>query len=197
MHESNRWGVSRYAAAIVVCVLHLAMLAAFLMEFQPHRTAPPAVESVQLLTLSPVNLPKVRAEKLRPRRFGISTAITASPPELNAPDPSSSPAPASFGTGAGSGIDWAAEARRALHAFDIRNQQPGVDNLISGKPGEDDWWPQARHNTGEPYKTANGDWIVWISANCYQVASAEPGLSAFAASPPQTVCRRDLRNTAK
>jgi hypothetical protein len=99
-----------------------------------------------------------------------------------------SPAPASSSDGSGSGVDWAAEARRALHAFEIRNRQPSINNSISSKPGEDNWWPQALHHAGDQFKTANGDWIVWINTNCYQVASSGPSAYALDAWQPQTIC---------
>jgi hypothetical protein len=183
MDESNRWGISRYAALLAVLMLHLALLAALLI--MPGTRSPPTstADAVQLLYLPPVFLPKVRSENARPRRLSGDTAITIAPPVPDSLSPSASPAPAPSSDGSGSGVDWAAEARRALNAFEIRNRQPR-----SIKPAEDNWWPQAQHRAGERFKTANGDWIVWINANCYQVASSGLSAYAFGASLPQTVC---------
>ena len=183
MDESNKWGVSRYATLLVVLMLHLALFAALLTTSGARSPPTSTVDAVQLLYLPPVYLPKVRSENARPQRLSGDTAITVAPPVLDSLSPSVSPAPALSSDGSGSGVDWAAEARRALNAFEIRNRQPH-----SSKPAEDNWWPQAQHRAGERFKTANGDWIVWINANCYQVASS--GLSAYAlgASRPQTVC---------
>ncbi len=177
------WGISRYATLLAVLMLHLALFLALLIT--PGTRNPPTstMGAVQLLYLPPVFLPKVRSENARPQRLSGDTAITIAPPVLDSLSPSVSPAAAPSSDGSGSGVDWQAEARRALNAFEIRNRQPS-----SIKPAEDNWWPQAQHRAGERFKTANGDWIVWINANCYQVASSGLSAYAFGASLAQTVC---------
>ncbi len=97
--------------------------------------------------------------------------------------------------GEGSGIDWAAEARRALQAFEIRNHQPAANQSVSGGPEEDHWRPGAQHRAGERFKTASGDWIVWVDANCYEIASAGSGAYAHVAPLTQPICR-DQSDTA-
>jgi hypothetical protein len=186
MDDSNGWGLSRYVTVLVVVTLHLALFVALVMTSGTRGLPAPADHAVELLFLPPVNLPKVRSENARPRRLSGDTAITIAPPvPIESPSPSLSPRPASSSDGGGSGVDWAAEARRALQAFEIRKNQPRGNNSISSKPGEDNWWPKTQHHAGERFKTANGDWIVWINASCYQLASSGP--SAYAL-PPQTVC---------
>jgi hypothetical protein len=54
---------------------------------------------------------------------------------------------------------------------------------------EDRWWPRSKHHAGEQYKTPDGDWIVWINDNCYQVATPLMTVSAPGAMLPMTVCR--------
>jgi hypothetical protein len=95
--------------------------------------------------------------------------------------------PASSSDGKGAGVDWAAEARRALHAFEIRNHEPPSNNSVSSEPG-DAWLRQVPHHAGEQFKTASGDWIVWINSSCYQVATAGPNVYAAYATLPQTSC---------
>jgi hypothetical protein len=75
-----------------------------------------------------------------------------------------------------------------LQAFEIRNHQPPSDNTLSGSPAEDSWWPQARRHAGNPFKTATGDWIVWINASCYQVASSAANAYTLGAMLPPTIC---------
>jgi hypothetical protein len=42
-------------------------------------------------------------------------------------------------------VDWAAEARRALQAFEIRNREPAANNSVSrSSPAEQPWWPAHR-----------------------------------------------------
>jgi hypothetical protein len=189
MAESNGWGPSRYVALVVVLTLHMALIAALVMTSRTRSVpASPVLRSVELLFLPPVILPKVRSEDAAPRRLSWDTAITVSPPVLgSASTPSSSP-PATSSIGKGSGVDWAAEARRALHAFDIRNHEPPSNNSVSREPG-DEWMRQVPHHAGQQSKTANGDWIIWINANCYQVATSGPSIYSPGATLPRTICR--------
>ena len=50
-------------------------------------------------------------------------------------------------------------------------------------------WVLREHHPGERFKTEGGDWIVWINANCYQVASWDPNAKPLSPDPPPTVCR--------
>jgi hypothetical protein len=136
-----------------------------------------------VMIISPAALPKVRAENSRPRLSG-DTAITIAAPTLGS-DSSSS---VSGSAGSGSGVNWAAEARRAVRAFDIRNHQPPIHDSLSSSPADDNWWPRTQHHAGDQYKIANGDWIVWINASCYQVATSGPSPYANEAILPRTVC---------
>ena len=74
----------------------------------------------------------------------------------------------------GTAVDWAAEARRAVQAFDIRSHLPASNQSVSGSPAEDHWWPRRQHHAGDQFKTANGDWIVWINDSCYQLTGPVP-----------------------
>jgi len=58
---------------------------------------------------------------------------------------------------------------------------------VSGSPAEEHWWLPARHHPGDQFKTASGDWIVWINASCYQVATSA-ATSGPVAAIPHTVC---------
>jgi hypothetical protein len=188
MNQSGRWGHQRYMALVVVLALHLALFAALLMASRTKTLPGPAVQSVELLFLPPVSPPKVRAENTPPKGFSGSTAVTAVPPRLDLTSMSTSPLSASSSDGSGSGVDWAAEARRALHAFEIRNHQLAGNNSISIRPEEDNWWPHGQRRAGEHFKTANGDWIVWINASCYQVASSGPSTDAANATLLEATC---------
>ena len=188
MDQPRVWSLPRYVTLLVVLALHLAVLAALVMGSRSQQVAPSANDSVELLFLPPPPYPKVRAENFLPRRLSGDTAITVAPPVLDSALPSgSSPASGTEGNGSGSGVDWAAEARRAVRAFDIRSHESPRNSSVSGSPAEEHWWPRARHHPGEQFKTPSGDWIVWISASCYQVASsaATPALGAL---PPRTFC---------
>jgi hypothetical protein len=185
MDESTRWGFRRYAALLAAVALHLAVLAALMIASRSRSTAAARSESVQLIFLPRIEAAPVRSNNAPPRRVIPAPAILAVPLVLAPLSGSTAPSPASPADGHGTGVDWAAEARRALQAFEIRNREPRPV-----KPADDDWWPHAQRRPGEQFKTVNGDWIVWINSNCYQVASAAPSTFALGTSLPKTVCLR-------
>jgi hypothetical protein len=187
MYQPKVWGLPRYVTLIVVLALHVALLAALVTASRTRTVSLSTNQPVELLFFLPANVPKIRSENSRPKRSNGDTAISIAPPALDSTSPSLSPA-ATASDGNGSGIDWAAESRRALQAFEIRNHQPPASNSLSGSPAEDSWWPQARRHAGNPFKTASGDWIVWINASCYQVASSAANAYALGVMPPQTFC---------
>ncbi|MDB6082947.1 MAG: hypothetical protein JWN43_828 [Gammaproteobacteria bacterium] len=188
MHDSTGWGLPRYATLLVVVTLHLAVIAAFMRMSRTGSLPSASAQPIEVLLLPPVNLPKVRSENARPRRSSGDTAMRIALPVLESPTVSLSPRPVSSMDGNGSGVDWAAEARRALEAFEIRNHKPQGNRSVSSEPVDDNWWPHPRHRAGERFKTASGDWIVWIDANCYQVASAGPSIYAIGATLSRTIC---------
>ena len=186
MHEFTRWAPGRFMTLLFVLAFHAAVLGILLTTSRVGSASAPTARSVELLHLPPVTIPKVRAENPAPRQVvGVKTRTIALP-ALDSPVLSAASASSSDGTG--SGVDWAAEARRALQAYDIRQSQPANHHSISSDPVEEAWWPQGRHHAGDKFKTASGDWIVWISDNCYRVAS--PGLNSYVpgAVVAQTVC---------
>jgi hypothetical protein len=143
---------------------------------------------VELVFLPPVNPRKARAEFVPSRRVTADlTLMKIVPPVLHSAL-TIAPLPASSSDGTGSGVDWAAEARRALQAAEIRNHEPPRNDSLSSAPKEDNWWPRAAHHAGDQFKTADGDWIVWIDASCYRVAGSRPSVYAPGAPPSRPVC---------
>ncbi len=185
--DQSRWGPRRYATLLVVLAAHVALLAALSIGSRTLNPAELANQPVELMYLPPAKMPRVRAENSLPRRLSADTAIRIAPPILDSTNTSPSPA-ASGSNGNGTGVDWRAEARRAVQAFEIRSHRPRSEYSMPGSAAEEGWWPHSRHFAGEQYRTVSGDWIVWINASCYQVASA--GASAYTAGAllPQTIC---------
>ncbi len=190
MVDSSRWEPPQYVILVMVLALHAALFAALLMSSRTASQPPPAERSVELTFLPPPENPrKVRAELAPARRLSAPSAIAMAPPVFgDAPVPAMSLPPASSLNGSGSGVDWAAEARRALQAFEIRTHEPPRNDAISSEPKEDNWWPRAAHHAGDEFKTPNGDWIVWINANCYRVAVSRPSAYASDTTLPRAIC---------
>lgn len=188
--EQSRWGLRRYATLGVVLVAHAAVVMALLLGSYATDNTASANQSVELMYLPPAKMPTIRSENSLPQRLSADTAISIALPVLDAI--TTAPQAAAAGSnGNGTGVDWRAEARRAVQAFEIRNHRPKSDYSMPGSAAEDIWWPRVRHFAGEQYRTSGGDWIVWINANCYQIATA--GANAFApgALLPQTICPND------
>jgi len=195
MNESKHWTVSRYAALAVVLILHAALFAALLLTPRIRGLPASQASAVELISLAPVNPPKARTTPAALRRLGGDAAITVAVPVPESPSLPMSAAAASSSMGNGSGVDWTAEARRALQAFEIRTNQVSSNKSVSGRPEDDNWLPNAQHRPGELLKTTNGDWIVWINANCYEIATAGPHV--VGAALPETICRHHSASAAQ
>lgn len=194
--EASRRGAARYLTAAAVLAAHAALIAALMVTWRPGTLAASTANSVQLLLIAPVDPPKVRV-MANLRRRGGGMAITVAPPLLDSALFPIAVASGSGTKGEGPGVDWAAEARRALQAFEIRNQQPAANKSVSGGPEEDHWRPGAQHHAGDRYKTANGDWIVWVNADCYEIASAGSSAYAHVAPLTQSICRDQSATAAQ
>ncbi len=182
MHESNVWGAQRYITLVVVLALHLTFLALFFTAPRTRAVSDSTIDPVEVMLFPPTKVPKVRFENARLQRLSADIAISMTLPGVDAP--SLSP-PASGTDGDGAAVNWVAEAHRAVQAFEIRRNHPPTV-AISGAPSLTDWWPR-EHHAGERFKTENGDWIVWISANCYQLATAS-GSAAVGSTPSRIIC---------
>lgn len=188
MRESIRRRVPRYVAAVTVLAVHLVLIAVLLMMPSPGMLATATANAVQVVYVAPVYPPKARVMANLPRRGG-QLAITVEPPLLEALSFPASAVPASSAKGEGSGVDWSAEARRALQAFEIRSRQPSASRSVSGRPEDDQWPLHAKHHAGERFKTENGDWMVWVDANCYEIAHAGSGAYARVAPLTEPICQ--------
>ena len=143
--------------------------------------------------MRPITNPKFRSDVFdRPR---VKTDVSLAKPAIlipMAPEDRSSTTPSSTETGSsltsGSGgakVNWSDEAKRAIRAYEIRGEQ-SREPAHSGLSPWDKWLSPA-HRAGDRYKTQSGDWIVWISADCYQIAVGHSTTVANARAT-QTVC---------
>jgi hypothetical protein len=189
MDKPIAWGTSRSIALFIVLALHFAVLALLVMASRNQHFGVPAEQPIELVYVPPMKVPRVRADaSSRPRlKTDIAMAKTDIAIPLAPPVGSSPSTPGSSSTpGGGSAVNWAAEAHRAIKAFEIRRDQP-PDPAQSVSSTWDEWWPR-QHHAGDQYKTESGDWIVWISADCYQIAVAHSNPAAASTITPQTIC---------
>ncbi len=188
MRESWRWRVSRVATLLVVLVGHVAVIAALILRQSLPVGAPVVLRPLQLLVLQPQLMPRIRADDAV-RRRGMSPAVPSIRlPVVDAPRLGLASPEGPSADGSATGVDWAAEARRALQAFEIRQHSRPPSNLsVAGEPGNDYWLRELLH-AGDQLKTANGDWIIWTDANCFQIARSDPLTAAPLATSPEVTC---------
>lgn len=183
MRESTVWRVPRFITLMAVVALHAALIALLFMAGGIRRGGVYR-QPLELVYIPAVPPPPVRAESGRPPRLRADIALSLTSPVIT----SAPSASISSGTGSrGLGVDWLAEAHRAIKAYEIRQEQPD-GNALSGKSPRNDSWPPQGPHEGDRFKTDAGDWIVWINADCYKVASWHSAASALDEAPPQIIC---------
>jgi hypothetical protein len=174
----------RPTVLFIVLALHLAVLALLLARSGTLNVAGAAEHPIELVVLVPVRPPELRFENTRPEHWSTNIAVALAPPALNS---SAQTGPASAPDGRGPAVNWAAEAHRAVRAFEIRTHQTA--NSALSVASALDVSGSREHHAGDQLKTASGDWIVWISADCYQIASWHSDTPAFGTISPRIICR--------
>lgn len=174
----------RATVLFIVLALHVATLALLLAGSRTLHIAGAAEHPIELVRLPPVKPPALRLANTRPQRWSTDIAVALAPPALNS---SSQSGPGSAPDGQGPGVNWAAEAHRAVRAFEIRTHQTG--NSALSVSSALDVSGSREHHSGDQMKTASGDWIVWINADCYQIASWRSDAPASGPISPRVICR--------
>jgi hypothetical protein len=174
--------MSRPTAFIVVLVFHLGVLALLFGAFRT-RVSVASAQPIELLFVTPIKPPKVRADNNRPPRLANNIALAIAPPVVDA---AAQMGASSAADGHGSGVNWIAEGHRAVRAFEIRNDQTHNSALSVSSTLDERGFGE--HHAGDRSKTESGDWIVWIDADCYKIASWHSG-AALESISPQTICR--------
>jgi hypothetical protein len=128
--------------------------------------------------------PTIRADGAHLHRLKVDVGISLAPPSLDSSFQSASAGGSNGGT---PGVNWAAEARRAVRAFEIRRDEQ-VSHATFGLSSWDGWLARQPHRPGERLRTDSGDWVVWIDSNCYQVARWHAGVPVQDEDPPPTIC---------
>ena len=175
---------SRLTVLFIILALHVATLALLLARSRTLNIAAAAEHPIKLMVLAPVKPPELKLQNTRPQRLSTNIAVALAPPALNS---SYQTGPGSAPDGRGPAVNWAAEAHRAVRAFEIRTHQTG--NSALSVSSSLDVSGSREHHAGDQLKTASGDWIVWISADCYQIASWRSDGPAPGAISPRIICR--------
>jgi hypothetical protein len=175
---------SRLIALLVVLGCHLGVIALLVAESASSKGGADAANPpLELIYLPPVKFPQALADSAHPKHVNVNVGLALAPPSL---DSSSLAAPVSQNGGGGAGVNWTAEAHRAVKAFEIRRDEHVIHSVLGTSPW--DGWLPLTHHAGDKYRTESGDWIVWIDSNCYQIASWRDGTPVRDENPPQTIC---------
>jgi hypothetical protein len=183
MDQRKAWG-SRFLILAGLFAVHLGLLAWALLATRTSSVAAASEVPISIVYIPPIQFPRVHAEHTRLEPMRTNVAVGVAPPLFASSTQSGSEAATD---GRGSVVNWAAEAHRAVRAFEIRRDHPRTSAISVSMSWED--WVLREHHPGERFKTEGGDWIVWINANCYQVASWDPNAQPLSPDPPPTICR--------
>lgn len=200
MTRSRQWARTRLTALIAVLLLHAGFLFIGLRLPPAEERTPLPVQvepSLQVVLIPPTAYPQLKLQVAIARPFGGNASITVEPPHLDGNAITASPGPEAAVTGSRDGVDWAAEARREMQAMEIRrNRNPGI-NTVSMRLGEDYWIQHAKHFPGDRLKTESGDWLVWLSDDCYQIATAAPTQATTDMIVHRSICRDPAQTQAQ
>jgi hypothetical protein len=177
----------RVATLLGVLLLHAGVIALLLTASRTQQVVGWADHAVEVTYYPPTKVAQERPRFTNPRQVRVDNGISLAPPDLDSWSLATS---VSGSDGDGAAVNWAAEAHRAVRAFEIRRDHPASNELLGASPW-DLWWPQRKHHAGDRSRTASGDWIVWINADCYQVAKWHSGAPPADEAPPPTVCPHD------
>jgi hypothetical protein len=189
MDDSRVWGPPRYMVFLAVLALHVVLLAILVMTSRTRDLSGLTTQSLELMFLPSVRTPGVRIVRALPQRSSADNAISTTSPLLTLP---SLPPVLPAADNAVPTIDWSAEAHRAAEAAANGNRGTPGDNAQSGSPSVSaSGWQQPQHHVGDQFKTDTGDWVVWISSKCYQIASSVLRALTLGAELPVTLCPGD------
>ena len=121
MDDSRVWRSPRIIVLLAVLSLHAALLALLVIASRTRPIAAWTPEPIEVMMLPPVKTPRVRVDNVHPEPASTRVLTALAPPALDGSTLSgASPGP----EGHGVGVNWAAEAHRALRAYEIRRDQP-------------------------------------------------------------------------
>lgn len=187
MYESRVSGPSRCMVFLAVLALHGVLLAILVTTSRTRDLSASTTQSLELMFLPSMRVPGVRLVRALPQRSSTDNAISTRSPLLRLPSlPVSPAADNAFPT-----VDWAEEAHRAAEAA-VKGRGSPADSAKSGSPSAGaGWWQRPQHHVGDQFKTDTGDWVVWISSKCYQIASSVLRALTLGAELPVTLCPSD------
>jgi hypothetical protein len=170
MDDRKAWRPSRYGVLLVVLGFHVSLIALFIASSKTLRLSVPTMTLIEVAFLPPVTAQRVRTNT-SPSPPLDKTRVTPSDDATLTLSPELVPAVGTFGVP----IDWADQAH-TVAASAVANTDPHEGGLPPNltAPQKSIFPEPPSHHAGEQHRLDTGEWIVFISDNCYQFSSAIP-----------------------
>jgi hypothetical protein len=165
MDAAHKWGRSRYIALLIVSALHLGLVIALIIAAKNRILLTSAPNPIELLVLPRNTTPEISVPPAPANRTKKATPAAAPPSSAITIDALAAPA-----DNAGPLVDWAQEARKV--AAGIAKQGSAERRKDSAPSPPSPFAPPPIHHKGEQYATGDGQWIVYVSDDCYQVSKS-------------------------
>ncbi len=173
MHERNAWQSSRYGVLALVLAFHVTVIALLVASSKTLRVFLPAVTLVEVAIPPPATPRRVRTD-ISPSPPLEMTRVTPSVDAILSLSPELVPAAGTFGTP----IDWAHQAHTVADSL-AANTGAAESQLADLTPPQKSIFPQPpAHHAGEQHRLDTGEWIVFVSDDCYQISSSIPTATA-------------------
>jgi hypothetical protein len=191
MDDHRKWRPSRYGTLVLVAAFHIVLIALLIASSQSLRLPLPAIPSIEVALLPPNTAQRIQSDLPKAHAFDKTQMSPATDTSI-AMVSRLVPALGSSGIP----IDWADEARTTAAAMvtqaDSRPMALGFDSVPLPKSAFPD---SGAHHAGDQHRLDSGEWIVFISDNCYQISRSLPLISnpAIDGMGVQTFCLSQSR----
>jgi hypothetical protein len=130
---------------------------------------------IELVYLPPSTTPDTRPMPVLPHSLRQEEVPTPAPSIINLPLPTLP------NENAGSPIDWANEAHEVAQATRGGNARSldGHQQPEPNQPSKSIFGERPAHHAGEQFRTDDGQWIVFVSDDCYQIAGSFESLNVL------------------
>jgi hypothetical protein len=169
MDDRKTWRPSRYGVLLVVLALHVTVIALLIASSKTVRLWVPTAILIEVVSLPPATAQRVRTITAPSPPLEM-TRVTPSVDATLSLSPQLVPAVGTFGIP----IDWADQVRTVADSV-VANADTRESVLAPNPTPQKSIFPEPpAHHAGEQHRLDTGEWIVFISDNCYQISSAIP-----------------------
>jgi hypothetical protein len=170
MDDRKTWRPSRYGVLLVVLAFHVITIAFLIASSKTLRLLLPTAMFIEVASLPPAAAQRVRTDT-SPSPPLEMTRVTPSIDATLSLSPELVPALGTFGVP----IDWVDQAHTVADSIVANNdarESPMAPDLTA--PQKSIFPAPPAHHAGEQHRLDTGEWVVFISDNCFQISSAIP-----------------------